>query len=511
MTGNEKPRLQGGVSQTNGVSKISLSARKVPPFNLDAEQSLLGALLTTPVFILTASEVVNASDFYWDRHRRLFQTLIDMSAKGEPIDFQTVSDRLNLARKERAELVTLATICPVASNWKAYAETVKEFSIRRVVIAAAQEKIRLARGGEPIPELCKVSEPEAGYTLAQLMAADFPDPAWLVEGLLPEVGLTVLAGSPKVGKSWFVLDLAARLAGAGATTFLDCRIPAPGRVLYLALEDNWRRLKSRGIRLLQGGLAPDKLHLEIGWPRLDDGGEEKLRSWMTKQPDTRLVIVDVFVRIRQRSQGGNMYDEDYAALGSLKTIADEYGIAVLAVHHTNQKKEINDWMELVSGSSGLTGTADAVMLLSKGGEGRAAGRLRCTGRDLAEVDFALSFDNFLWARLDGNAEDHLRSLPRQKIIECLRKSSKAIGPKVVAEKTGQDYEAVKKLMQKMAKAGEINKQDYGKYLTPAVLDPSNPSVPSDKEEEGLNRGIGNGGNGGNKESGEPLTQEGAAA
>ena len=469
----------------------------VPPHNIEAEQSVLGAILITPGVIPQVTERIITTDFYRDSHRQIYKAILELE-NADPI---TLTEHLrangDLKDAGGADYIhTLVNLCPVAANATQYADIVKENSIRRSAIAEAQDTIRKAVAGKPVSELGKVAPtPETGYTLAQLMAANFPDPTWLVEGLLPEVGLTVLAGSPKVGKSWFVLDLATRLAGAGATTFLDCRIPTSGRVLYLALEDNWRRLKSRGARLLQGDIAPDKLHLEIGWPRLDDGGEDKLNSWIAKHPDTRLVIVDVFVRIRQKSRGGNIYDEDYAALGPLKTLADEFGIAVLAVHHTNQRQGLDNWMELVSGSNGLTGTADAVMLLSKGGEGRADGRLRCTGRDLAEVDFALSFDNFLWKRLDGNAEDHLRNIARQKIVECLRKSSEAMTPKEVAEKTGQGdekgHEAVKKLMPKMAKKGEIKKVDYGKYVIPSTPGPSGPSSPSRQDNDGVpdERGI----------------------
>ncbi len=481
-----------------------MSKPAVPPHSLEAEQSGLGACLITPDVISQVAEIV-AEDFYRDSHRLIFKAILELENADPVTLIEHLKSQGELESAGGANYIhTLLNLCPVASNAAQYAEIVKENSVRRTVIQEAKKKIQLAEEGGELPELHRVGHaPETGYTLAELVAADFPEPEWLVEGLLPEVGLTVLAGSPKIGKSWFVFDLAADLAGSRAT-FLDCRIRTSGRVLYLALEDNWRRLKSRGLKLLQGNSAPNNLHLEIGWPRLDDGGDEKLRSWLKKHPDTRLVIVDVFVRIRQRSKGGNIYDEDYSAMGPLKTLADEFGIAALAVHHTNQRQGLDNWMELISGSNGLTGTADAVMLLSKGGEGRADGRLRCTGRDLAEVDLALAFDNFLWTRLDGSAEDHMRSVPRQKIIECLRKSTEALGPKVVAKKTGQDYEAVKKLMPKMAEQGEIKKQDYGKYRVPFTPSPSAPSDPSgeDNEDSIVLRG-----SGGSRESVQPFSED----
>ncbi|MHB1403872.1 MAG: AAA family ATPase [Thermoleophilia bacterium] len=512
MTGNEKPRTAGGASRNSDGKSLSRHAGEVPPFNLEAEQSLLGAMLITPALLPQVTEQINAEDFFLDSERIIFKAILELD-NPDPV---TLKDHLRskgeLDRVGGPDYIhTLIKLCPVASNAAQYAEIVKQYSIRRAVIAEAKAKINAAAAGEDLPELRQPIMKQTGYTMAQLMSMDFPDPAWLVEDLLPEVGLTVLAGSPKVGKSWFVLDLATRLSGAGAKTFLNCSIPGSGRVLYLALEDNWRRLKSRGDRMLQGGTAPDRLHLEIGWPRLDDGGEDRLSRWLQKNPDTKLVIVDVFVRIRQKSRGGNIYDEDYSALGPLKTLADEFEIAVLAVHHTNQRQGLDNWLELVSGSNGLTGIADAVMLLSKGGEGRADGRLRCTGRDLAELDFALSFDNFLWTRLDGDAEDHMRSVPRQRIIECLRKSNEALGPKAVAEKTGQDHEAVKKLMPKMAEQGELKKEDYGKYTVPFTPAPSTPSDPSGGENEDLKGGKGNGGSGGSSLSGVPLPEPEQAA
>lgn len=274
-------------------------------------------------------------------------------------------------------------------------------------------------------------EPPRGLTAAELLAKEFADPVWAVPNILPE-GLSLLCGKPKIGKSWKALNLAIAIA-LGGTALSSVRVER-GEVIYLALEDSERRLKKRISIVLQGEPAPDNLHLFTRWSRLDQGGLLHLKNWVKEHPDTRLVIVDTLQRVRQRQKGkSNPYGEDYEALEGLKALADKHSLAVLVIHHL-RKAGADDVLDLVSGTTGLTGAADTILILQRG-RGRADAVLKITGRDVEETELALKFnkESCCWQLL-GNAEDYQRSQQRQDIMNILLNSEEPLSPKEIAEK-----------------------------------------------------------------------------
>src|SRR3954453_4701824 len=153
-----------------------------------------------------------------------------------------------------------------------------------------------------------------------LMAKEFPPTDYVVEGYIAE-GLTVLAGRPKLGKSWLALDLAISVASGGAA--LGSVQVQQGSVLYLALEDNERRLKSRLSQRLQARPVPEGLVFATHCPRLDKGGTEAISGWLDGADQPRLVIIDVFTKVRPESLGRESpHEADYRALAPLKRLAD---------------------------------------------------------------------------------------------------------------------------------------------------------------------------------------------
>ena len=106
-----------------------------------------------------------------------------------------------------------------------------------------------------------------------------------------------------------------------------------GDTLYLALEDNVKRLKKRLKKVLDGRDAPERMHLHTEWPRLDEGGAEQLDAWLTEHPDARLVVIDTLAKIRRPVSGANVYGDDYAALEVLLPLAEKHGVEIVFVHH----------------------------------------------------------------------------------------------------------------------------------------------------------------------------------
>lgn len=226
-----------------------------------------------------------------------------------------------------------------------------------------------------------------GFTAAELISQDFPEPRWVIPSLLPE-GLTILGGKPKIGKSWLALGIAVATA-AGERT-LGCMQTEPGDVLYLVLEDTPRRLKSRLVSVLQGGKAPCNLYLYTAWSKLDQDALLQLSAWLLQHPATKLIIIDTLQKIRQAQKNNGLYAQDYEALEGLKALADDKRIAILVIHHLKKGSE-NDLVDLLSGTTGLSGAADAVWILKRE-RGTADAALYATGRDFEEQELALEFN-----------------------------------------------------------------------------------------------------------------------
>lgn len=303
-----------------------------------------------------------------------------------------------------------------------------------------------------------------GHTAAAIVKMVLPDAKWAVPGLLCE-GLNILAGGQKLGKSWMALAICIAIAVGGRA--LGKIEVIQGDVLYLALEDTLRRLQDRLLKLMQGEQAPERLTIFTEWPRLDDNGLKWLRDWVVAHPSARLIVIDTLKKVRPpRAKNGNTYDEDYDFMGELKALADEFGIAVLVLHHV-RKAVAEDIFDTVSGTIGLTGAADATLVLTRS-RGKKEGLLHLTGRDVEEMAdedaMALewSAETGCWT-LIGTAADINRSDERKEIIQLMEIAERPLSPKEIADMTNKNLSTVGVLLMKMVQSGEAEKAGYGKY------------------------------------------------
>jgi RecA-family ATPase len=286
------------------------------------------------------------------------------------------------------------------------------------------------------------------------------EPNWVVQGLIP-VGLSVLAGKPKTGKSWLMLDLSLAVAAGGKV--LGAYEAKRGDVLHLALEDKPNRLQSRLKRILDGKAAPDKGHFFLQWPRVEEHGLEALRRSLDQHPDTRFVVIDTLAKMRIRpTANGSIYHEDYDAIGLLKTIADEYAIGMVVVHHL-RKATSDDPLDGVSGSTGLTGAVDTTLVLRRERLETDAS-LFVTGRDVEEQEIALSMDprTMQWKAL-GRADDYRMGQERRQILDALAKLGRPMGPSEIAALINKKRPAVQRLMLAMTQQGQLQWIPGGKY------------------------------------------------
>lgn len=289
-----------------------------------------------------------------------------------------------------------------------------------------------------------------------IIGMDMPPVRFIVPGLLPE-GLTILAGKPKIGKSWLSLNIA--MAVAAGSPVLGVPDTTAGDALYLALEDGDRRLQSRLKLMLGDERAPERLHLATKCPPLDQGGAEAIIEWIKSVPAARLVVVDVFARIKPKgTRSGRLYDEDYAASLPLKEIADERGIGIVIVTHARKAGADDDWTDAISATTGLAAAADTVMVLERTNVGTV---LHTRGRDVEERDLALIFDSSTGAwKAKGDASEVNLSPQRRAIRNALLGT---MGPKDISDVSGVSHEVVRKLLPEMVAAGDIEKIDRGQY------------------------------------------------
>jgi hypothetical protein len=310
--------------------------------------------------------------------------------------------------------------------------------------------------------------PRSAYRADELMAVEFPDPKWAVPGLIAE-GVTLLAGPPKVGKSWLSLNLG--LSIASGTLALGTVPVQAGPVLYLALEDTPRRLQNRMRKVLAGQRAPAELTLDTYCPTMTAGGVDYIGGWLDENPDARLVVIDVFTKVRGKPPAGtnSAYEADYAAIGAIKRLADSYAVAVLLVHHV-RKAASEDFLATVSGTNGLAGAADAVLVLERP-RAQADGVLHVTGRDIEETDYALGFnpDIGTWTLHDGPVDELLMTDNRAAIARYVREypGSK---PASIAHALGIVANTARQTCKRMAQDGQLRVEPGGAYHPPTSSD-----------------------------------------
>lgn len=289
---------------------------------------------------------------------------------------------------------------------------------------------------------------------------------WVVPGFIAE-GVTLLAGKPKLGKSWLCLDIALAVATGG--TVLGGVQCEQGDVLYLALEDNERRLQRRLKTLKPDGSWPANLAYATECPTLDEGGAELIRNWIGDAGRPRLVIIDVLARVRgKRNYKDQLYEQDYAAIRPLLDAVNGTGIALVLVHHA-RKTSGDDRLDAVSGSTGLTGSMETVLVLDRGSD---MVTLYGRGRDVEEIETALNFDKQAcrWTAL-GDPNALRRSDQRRDVIELLEGEPNGMRPKQVAETLGMTDANTRQLLSRMASDCDIRKIKRGVY-GPILSQPS---------------------------------------
>ena len=263
----------------------------------------------------------------------------------------------------------------------------------------------------------RISDPAYLHTvtLDELMDNVFDGKSAVIENLL-YTGAYILAGAPKIGKSFLVAQIAHHVSTGQDLWGYKVH---QGTVLYLALEDDESRLQRWMFRMF-GVEGTSSLHFATNAKMIGGGLDEQLEKFVREHSDTKLIIVDTLQKVREAVSDSYSYSSDYEVIGKLKQFADRYGVCVLIVHHT-RKQPAGDSFEMISGTTGLLGCADGALLMQKEKRTDSKATLEVVGRDQPDQRLYLSKDqeSLVWG-LD-HTENELWKQPPDPVLEAVAK------------------------------------------------------------------------------------------
>lgn len=234
-----------------------------------------------------------------------------------------------------------------------------------------------ASPGEMSSKMQRMADPRylQTITMTQLFQTSYQSRPPIVENLLHS-GAYLLAGAPKIGKSFLVAQIAYHVSTGQELWEFKVH---QGTVLYLALEDDFQRIQNRMFMMYSVNDTPN-LHFATNAGKLGQGLDEQLENFMREYPNTKLIIIDTMQKIREVGGEAYSYASDYEIIGKLKQFADKYCICVLTVHHT-RKQPAGDAFEMISGTTGLLGCADGSLLMQKKKRTALEATIDVVGRD----------------------------------------------------------------------------------------------------------------------------------
>jgi DNA-binding HxlR family transcriptional regulator len=383
----------------------------------EAEAALVGAALLDPV-AFTALDV-SPAHFHDAQLAIIWEAGRDLTASGGGLTpYDTTAIEAELVRRGAAipfaRLSDCLAACKTSAYAGEYARVVRDMAGRRAALGVLQRAAQAvyARDGTWGDDLTGLAEQlvqlatprparqprKTSWTVTELMATEFPDPPWAVPDILP-VGLSILAGRPKIGKSWLALQMAHAVATGGMV--LD-RKAAAGRVLFVALEDSPRRLKDRLIR--QRAPSTADLRFELHWRHFPNGGLGDLYRAIEREGYT-FVVIDTLPRALGRADQQDIGDMT-GLVGDLQDYAQQHDVAILCIdHHRKPAGFVGDPVDDIMASTAKSAVADAALGLWKE-QGKRGAVLKVIGRDLDWLELALTWDNVTccW-QLEGTVEE----------------------------------------------------------------------------------------------------------
>lgn len=227
-------------------------------------------------------------------------------------------------------------------------------------------------------------------------------------------GTYLFVGAPKVGKSFMMAQIAYHVSSGTPMWNYAVR---KGTVLYLALEDDYRRLQERLYRMFGTETTPD-LFFSVTSKSLNEGLLDQLHTFLIEHPDTNLVIIDTLQKVRETEGDTYSYAKDYDIIAQLKAFSDQTGICLILVHHTRKQKS-DDSFDRISGTNGLLGAADGAFIMYKSKRTDGDATIEVSGRDQPDKSYILTRnkETLCWDFKRERSPDYTE--PPEPVIEAI--------------------------------------------------------------------------------------------
>lgn len=308
-------------------------------------------------------------------------------------------------------------------------------------------------------------ENDGTKSLREICNREYVPLQWLIPGIIPLDGVTMIVGNPKAGKSMFVLNVIISYLMDDILLSFFPPPKKPIKVLYLDLEGSRRRIKERSLKIIGDNPYPINLFIANSWPRFGEGGLIKLKARLSLE-HFGLIIIDVLGKIQSIRKISNIhsYSLDQQEIERFSSLCKEFQTSVILVHHT-RKTKADDWIDMVSGSHGVSGAVDTLLYIYRE-KGKTDAVLHVTGRDVEEESYRMGYDGATnrWEML-GSITDLLSAEAReqQRVLNVLNAYEATMTPKQIAVKLGKSTGSVKMLLANLLNKGMILKESYGHY------------------------------------------------
>ena len=437
--------------------------------NSELEATFIGACLVDPKVFIDSTLTTN--DFGIVANQLIYAaiaTVYEDCGKTDPV---LVAEHLKKSRNLNRvggfdTIYELQAVIVETESAVEYAKEIRRLSTKRGICALASKAISQAKDMASEPEHV-AAQLENGltalqfeqrklesYTALELSKMEIEPVKWLIPDFLPS-GLTILAGPPKIGKSFFCWNMALAVA-TGGVAFSCIIIPDEHNVSYLSLEDPPALLKDRlSMMSDEGDVLPRNLHIinDMQGKKLDAVGLKALGKHLD-ETQAELLVVDTWMHVSPEvNVKGTAYDIDYNALIPIQKFAHQRNMAIVLVTHTRKAADIDNVFNQIQGSVGMQAACDTLMMIS---HDSGAKTLHLSGRRIENNQFAFTIENGIW-KLEGTAEDYYGSELRQEIISLLKEAGDmGLSARDIIDLTGKKDKTVYSTLRRMVINDDIH-------------------------------------------------------
>ena len=440
------------------------------------EAAFLGAcLVDTKVFV---NSMIAVDDFATVDHQLIYKAIATVHADTGTTDPLLVADQL----KKDGDLnraggtgVIYELQAPVVETESApwYAEEIKHLSTKRRIYKIVQAAMVQAQDiGSDAKSVVASLELELqqlqfeqkkfeSQTALQLSKMEIAPVKWFIPNMLPS-GLTILAGPPKIGKSFFGWNIAIAVASGGiALSSID--IEKPYSVTYLSLEDSDALVQER-LDLISPNFKPDNLHItyDLEQTKFDAAGLKAIGAHLDRN-GSELLIVDTWKHVAPEvSAKGTSYDIDYQALLPVQKFANQRNMGIILITHTRKAPDLENAFNQIQGSVGVQASCDTLMMLSHDSGSKT---LHVSGRRIPSEQYSMTVSEGIW-KLEGNAQDYRMSEIQKDIIDFLKDADvHGLSAGDLIDLTGKSDKTVRSALRRMVTKGLIvQPKRYANYF-----------------------------------------------